>query len=475
MANPLIQNTKIFLGINGEQSGPLTESEIVDRIRAGSVPADALIWFEGLEEWQSVQTIPAFSGAFSSGAPSSESAPALPTAAVAPPAAAPGGFKPLGDVSTSVAPTPYRSATTASQPSAETSTFAQGAAEPVFKVEQSLGSAFRPGKGLIAVIVLALGVVGGGGYYYISSVDRSSEVKMKTRAKVEAPPTRQAELAKAQSELLLTPGTSLDILKKIIQDNPTDDVAKQAATAAIDYYRVHSPPDAGRVAMMAKDPEGAVKYFLTEPPLYVEAEKALSEAIKVSQDPIKKRKMLLQDIDLLLGPLNQRANAVEKIRVLEQSFPGEPNPFSYYLKSTDEKIRDIFNRISFSFVKSLIGVFESELPQINFVSRPLIELRKGHDNHYRIVGVYKGEIVLNHDHLNDITFQFWLEKERWILVETNLTSERQKWALGEKEHLKNTALTPEEMLADLEQIFRTQFPQMGLHESVNKPKAPPTE
>ncbi len=466
MSNPVIQNQKFFLGVNGEQSGPLTEVEMVEKIRSGSVPADALIWFEGLQEWQSVQTIPAFSEAFAAKAGS------------APPPSASGGFKPLNAASVvapAVTPSPinYRPSSSSSGANSELSTFSQGAAEPVFKVEKDIAGFLRASKPVIAMVVVGVLALCGGGYYFLSA-NSAHEIVIKPRPRVVVPPSRQEELSKAQSELLLNPTTSLDALKKIILENPKDEISKQAMAASIDYYKIHSPQDAGKLLLSAGFPEDAVQYFMMDPPVYDQAESALAAATDTVKDPVKRRKIIIQDIDLLLGPLNQRAKAVEKIRLLEKDYPGQANPYSYYLKTTDEKLRDIFNRISFYFVKSLLGVFESEMPQINLSKHPLVELRRGHDNRYRIVGVYAGDVMLNHDHLSDINFQFWLDRERWILVETNLTPERNKAAALEKERLKNEAATPEEMLRALEQTFRTQFPQNGLHERVSemKTKAP---
>lgn len=47
----------ILLFMNGQQCGPFTDHQVQDMIRLGSVPADALYWRDGLEDWRSIQEI----------------------------------------------------------------------------------------------------------------------------------------------------------------------------------------------------------------------------------------------------------------------------------------------------------------------------------------------------------------------------------------------------------------------------------
>ena len=44
--------------IDGEQVGPLTESEIRDRLRAGKVNSDTLVWKEGFGDWTAFSAVP---------------------------------------------------------------------------------------------------------------------------------------------------------------------------------------------------------------------------------------------------------------------------------------------------------------------------------------------------------------------------------------------------------------------------------
>src|SRR5262249_49107586 len=126
------QAQKYFLGINGEQVGPLSESDVISKIRQGQVPSDALMWFEGLSEWQSVQSIPAFNEAYA--APSAP-APAPPPPPPAPVAAAPAPPPAPAPVAESprFVPSNARPA-----PGDMVSTFADGSAEPVFSNKEAV-------------------------------------------------------------------------------------------------------------------------------------------------------------------------------------------------------------------------------------------------------------------------------------------------------------------------------------------------
>ncbi|BCX49944.1 interferon-induced protein [Haloferula helveola] len=59
---------------NGQQSGPVTEAELRDKIASREIGADDLVWTEGMSEWQSVARTPAVSSALVASQP----APAVP-------------------------------------------------------------------------------------------------------------------------------------------------------------------------------------------------------------------------------------------------------------------------------------------------------------------------------------------------------------------------------------------------------------
>lgn len=59
------QSRQYFLGVGGEQTGPYSEQDVLDKIMQRSISADALVWFEGLPDWQPVNSIELFQRAFS--------------------------------------------------------------------------------------------------------------------------------------------------------------------------------------------------------------------------------------------------------------------------------------------------------------------------------------------------------------------------------------------------------------------------
>ena len=175
---------------------------------------------------------------------------------------------------------------------------------------------------------------------------------------------------------------------------------------------------------------------------------------------------MVEDIKVLLGPLRNYPTAIERIKLLEKEFPATQHPFRYYLRNTDDRIRDIFFRTSFFFVQHLMSYLNTELGQLNLTKRPTVEVRRERDGRYRMVGSYNGEVILNKDHMPDIKFVFWYIKDSWVMVETNLTLERTRYAKAEREKHLGDSLTGEEMLRELESVFHTQFPERGLHEAV---------
>ena len=176
---------------------------------------------------------------------------------------------------------------------------------------------------------------------------------------------------------------------------------------------------------------------------------------------------MIQDIELLLGPLSNPSLAVDRVHQLEKDFPNQPNPYRYYLKPDDEKISDLFSRISFHFVQSLLLYLEGEFPQMKLVDRPLVEVTKDKEERYRIVGKYKGDIVLKRDRLKNISFVFWLFNETWYLIDTDITTERKGFAQKERSHLKTKTFSAQMILEYLQNVFQQKFPKNRLHEIVS--------
>jgi len=423
-----------FLGIGGQQSGPFSETEVIQKIKEGTVSTDTMVWYEGLPEWQPISSITALAAAFSPSAPRTEAVP------------------------------PQKN-------QEKVSTFAEKESlEPVFQEDEAVfESAFVRFRihFIVGGIVIAL-AVGVSLFYWIASRINRPRVE-EPLVSTQKPPENQREnqLRKAVSDMLISPQESLNTLMTLINDNPNDRVAQEATQTALDYYkRVIKPTESGRVLMAARRPLEAAKYFLMDPPSYSEAEGAYYAAYLSVNDKVKKRQALIEDIRLLLNQLNNLKLAIERIQLLQKEFPNEPHPYGYYLRPPEERLKDIFNRISFYFVQNLMAFFASEFPQINLLSRPLVELKKDASEKYRIVGSYRGDVLLNQDRLSNIYFVFWLSKEQWRVVDTNLTEERRKWARQVQQQHIGEVLSAQEMLRDLEQIFKTQFPKNALHESI---------
>lgn len=434
MGDP-VSSRQYFLGIGGQQSGPFSETEILQQWRSGQLPQDALLWYDGLEDWTPADIL-------------------LKSIVGAAPAIA---LTPLGNY-------------VRRQSDEVFSTFAskEEGLNPVFEDGDAGGSAsfflrFRL-HFFLGTVILA-GFIVAGGFYIYTWVNGPKVLPESAPVAGKKLDRRDLEYRKAVSDILLNSDQAIASFTKLIKENPSDEIGKQALESAIDFYRRSQRyQEIGRMLLVAKQPAEAVKYFLGDQPSYPEALSALETAF--SESP--RSEFLLQQIELLLGPINEVSQAVDRIKKFELAFPKSPHPFGYYLKTPDEQVADLFSRISFYFVQSLMNFLESELPQVHLVKRPMVELKRDKDGGYRIVGSYSGDVTFSRDPLKGIQLVFWLSEDRWVMVETNLTKERSKWAAGEKEKLKKNILTRSQILSSLEQRFRTQFPKSQLHE-VAKP------
>ncbi len=52
-----LETPTIYLYMNGEQSGPFTKSLVQQKFSQGTIPADALYWQEGMENWVSADDL----------------------------------------------------------------------------------------------------------------------------------------------------------------------------------------------------------------------------------------------------------------------------------------------------------------------------------------------------------------------------------------------------------------------------------
>ncbi|MCB0419276.1 MAG: hypothetical protein KDD39_16640, partial [Bdellovibrionales bacterium] len=284
--------------------------------------------------------------------------------------------------------------------------------------------------------------------------------------------TRAQQVRQALSELIIKPKETLPRLEKIVEEDPTDAPGTEALEAAIEYYRRNRRyVDAGNLLMKAKKPLKAADFYLYDPPNYQRAETALFAAYEGTKDGEIRFDSLVRNINLLLGPLNSaesREKAGGRIQLLAREFPNRAHPFGYYLKSTEEKLRIMFERLSFHFTEGITNLLEADFPDITLAGTPDVKLEKNNRGKYRVVATYSGDVLLGRDRLKNISLTFWAVTDRWYLVDTNLTSERRRWALSQKRKILNDVITPGAMLDFLESIHLNRFPKISLHESLTK-------
>src|SRR5262249_2413174 len=103
--------------------------------------------------------------------------------------------------------------------------------------------------------------------------------------------------------------------------------------------------------------------------------------------------------------------------------------------------------------------------------RPVVEVVKEKEGGYRIVGRYRGDVVFNRDRMSNVSFTFWGSGESWVLVDTNLTEERRRFAAAERERQKKKAMSGEMLLDYLQGIFHQKFPKAAFHEQVTEKMA----
>ncbi|MCB0418549.1 MAG: DUF4339 domain-containing protein, partial [Bdellovibrionales bacterium] len=48
------ESPQYYLGIDGDQTGPYSEADIIEKIQSQTIPEDALVWHEGLSAWTAI-------------------------------------------------------------------------------------------------------------------------------------------------------------------------------------------------------------------------------------------------------------------------------------------------------------------------------------------------------------------------------------------------------------------------------------
>src|SRR5205807_3785850 len=54
---PLPQGTKWFAALNGQQAGPFTTEALKDKVTAGSLTRETMVWKQGLPQWTTAGSI----------------------------------------------------------------------------------------------------------------------------------------------------------------------------------------------------------------------------------------------------------------------------------------------------------------------------------------------------------------------------------------------------------------------------------
>jgi hypothetical protein len=296
--------------------------------------------------------------------------------------------------------------------------------------------------------------------------NRKKFVKKKIVPVLSIAEQRAQTLQKANMDLLTNPEQALEQLKKLAIENPQDTIGKEAIQIFTDKLRrTEREPAIGDLLVQVKQPVEALKYL----PITTSAdvrEKAVFMAFEMGKEEKEKRLYLSEDIRLWLIKLNNEGKALERIKLYEKTFPKEPNPFAYYLKTDEQKLVDIFRRISSFFSSTLKMYIDMEFPGIQFKSLPIVEVRKDKTNLYRISANYEGDIFLRKDSLSKIKFTFWFIDDHWQVVETNLTPERKSYAAEQFTKWSGKKLPLKAMLSFLEKTFQAQYPDLLLYEEV---------
>jgi hypothetical protein len=514
---------KFYLGINGEQAGPFSEEEVRAKMQAGEVSSESLVWYEGLAEWQPIGSVTYFNPSASAPpAPGDAAPPAEPEeearektiAAVAAPAPMQGGmagkFKPLSQVLNSPsagAPAPKADdeadSSDAEEPEPSISGFAgRGVSRPppdreperhepawkkkgakpsapekgeviltfalhgkkpraVFGAKEGVFSAASSRMGVVLGSAAAVCALGFGAFYlYLEN----SENNLPTEVVVKKIEPRDVRLTRAKDNVILNPALGVTELQKLLAENNKDSIGKSAYQALeLYFWEKQDYKGLGDLAMGVGEHTKAVEFYLKDPRLVVDAEKAYIALFGSATDLAIKKKALLAQIEILLGPLKRKKDAITQIQLFEKTFPGEPHPYQFYTLPPSKQIAELFERTSYYFLANLNGFIDGEFPHMKLATSPVVEVRKEGDR-YRVTGSYKGEVRLYRDKLKGVFLHFWLIDGQWYVTETNITADRKRYAAEKKEQLFSKTSDENAMLKYLESVFNQEFPRTPLHE-----------
>jgi len=438
------KGTAFFLGIEGEQSGPFSKEDLTSRIKSGLVSPESLIWWEGEPDWVQISNCSFFSPLFQNQSPEEMQSPSPPKLSLA---LSHSDSNPIKRWSATYLPK----------------------GEPLAPVYNSAQSTFEA-PSILNKKMVYLGITGLSvtfliwGFLEFTGPNKGAARK-KTPLKISQQEVRRRKLSEATSSLLLKPEQSVSTLQEIVQQNLNDAEGQEAAEVLLNYFCQNKLIERAAELLMKLDrPDEAAKLLLSETKWAPQAEKALFLAFKKNTGKIS-ADFLIEDINLILKSLNDNELAKERILLFEKTFPGLNHPFSYYLQNQDQKIKSLFTRISFKLVDNLAAHLFEEFPQLSLASRPIVEVKRTSAGSLRIVGRYSGDLLLKTDRLKGVYFLYWLVDGQWLLVDTNLTSDRQNFAAATRKKYESSVLSSSQMLTFLENEFKKTYPNQALHET----------
>lgn len=457
---------KYFLGVEGEQVGPLSEEQLLDRIRNGLISPDSLIWWEGQSDWETITNVEKFKNEFVITSQTNASSQTPLGAVFEPPP--PKSSTPPTSIAHPSSPLPVNP----SPPNPQRFiSFAEKGTDlaPIFKPEEAKVATelVLPKKVLIMIGVFLVLSFGTWAFFQFRSTAEPTSTKQ-AKAKVNKENVlaqRKRQMAEAEMGILLNPSKSLQIMTQLFTSNPKDEVGQEASKALLNYYTKNKLYDlAGNVLLKLEKPSEAAKMFLQDPKLSGEAEKAFFQAFQTTTGK-ERADFLIQNIELLIRPIKNINLAKERILLFEKTFPNLPHPFTYYSLPVDQRIQNIFNRLSYTLVEQVIAHMKDEFPQITLVNKPTVEVKRNATGELRVIARYQGDLLLRTDKIKNIFFIFWWIDGQWILVDTNLTQERQNFAASMRKKYEAVVLSPTKMLDLLEREFSQIFPEQSLHEA----------
>ena len=293
-----------FLGIEGEQLGPFSEAEVLEKIQTGQISKESLVWWEGQADWLEISKVDPFGAWFN--------APPTPIAQKSPPL-----------TGSSVSPK-----TPSTAPSTEqydwVATYLRSGKElaPIYSTEESTFTSPQVVSSRIAVIALVFVFLGfvTWGVLKFTTPSKAPVAKQKISNKEQTRLKRKKLLSDAASSLVLSPQTAVNSLLELTNQDITDEVGQEAAELLLSHYRKNQMfGQAGNLLLKLGKFSEAAKTFGMDPNSASEAEAAYFKAFQTHQGK-EGADYLTEDIKLLLGPLNNRALAISRIELFEKTF-----------------------------------------------------------------------------------------------------------------------------------------------------------